>query len=73
MSFDLTNTYGHTPLHVSAKCGNLEAAKTLVEGGAAFNKGKENTARCRSRLNKKPNINISLRHTKAADINISNL
>ena len=39
---DLTITYVHTLLHVSAKCGNLEATKTLVGRGAAFNNPDEN-------------------------------
>jgi ankyrin repeat protein len=35
-SVNVTNTYGHTPLHVTAKCGNLEATKSLFERGAPF-------------------------------------
>jgi len=42
MSVNLTNTHGHTPLHVSAKCGNLEATKILIERGAAFKHANEN-------------------------------
>ena len=37
MTVNLTNSIGNTPLHVSAACGNLEATKTFVEGGAGLN------------------------------------
>ena len=33
----LTNGDDSTPLHVSAKCGSLEANKVLFERGAALN------------------------------------
>jgi len=37
MSVNLTNTWGCTPLHTSAKFGHLDATKTLVERGVAMN------------------------------------
>jgi len=36
MSVDLTNTYRHITLIVSAKFGNMEATKSLVERGTPF-------------------------------------
>jgi ankyrin repeat protein len=37
MSVNVTNSNDVTPLHVSAKFGNLEATKDLVARGAAIN------------------------------------
>jgi ankyrin repeat protein len=38
MSIDLRNGYDWTPLHYSAKYGNLEATKALAKTGSALNK-----------------------------------
>ena len=74
MSVDLTNTYGHTPLHVSAKCSNLEAMKTFVERGADFNNANENggTAQLQTAIK---NTTEAFRYLTqvGADINMRNV
>jgi ankyrin repeat protein len=73
MSVSLTNTDDHTPLHISAECGHLDAAKALAERGAAINNTNKygHTPLIMVALNRKLE---SFRYLKeiGADINILN-